>query len=190
MLDNFIIALDAADGNILWEYDCKNYQGKNTDVNPNTPVYSDGCIYVTSGYGKGGAKIKLSDDAAKVETQQWVNTVLDCHHGGVVIVDGYIYGTNHKGNWICVDFKDGSVKYDTKGIGKGSVTYGDGRLYCYDEKNATVALVEPTPEDFKVISSFKAPLGDGECWPHPVICDGRLYIRRGNALMVYDIKAD
>lgn len=189
MLENFIIGVDAANGNILWEYDCKNYQGKPKDVNPNTPVFYKGYIYITSGYGKGGAKLKLSDDGTKIESQEWLNLTLDCHHGGVVLVDGYIYGTNHKGNWICLDWKDGKVMYDTEGIGKGSVTYADGMLYCYEEKEGTVGLVKATPEKFDIVSSFKVPKGTGKHWAHPVILDGILYIRHGDTLMAYDIKA-
>ncbi len=187
MTDNFIIGVDAKDGNLLWQYDCKNYQGKPKDVNPNTPVYHDGFLYVTSGYGKGGAKLKLSEDGTKIESQPWANITLDCHHGGVVLVDGFIYGSNMKGDWICLNWNDGTVKYETKSIGKGSVFYADGMLYCFGE-NGTVALVKASPEGFNVVSSFKTPKGDGMLWAHPVICDGRLYVRHGNALMVYDIK--
>ncbi|MHC4759122.1 MAG: outer membrane protein assembly factor BamB family protein [Planctomycetota bacterium] len=88
MTESSIIGVDAEDGNLLWQYDCEKYQGEPKDVNPNTPVYHDGSIYVTSGYEKGGAKLKLSKDGKKVESQEWVNLKLDCHHGGVVLVDG------------------------------------------------------------------------------------------------------
>jgi outer membrane protein assembly factor BamB len=187
MTENFIIGVDADNGNILWQYDCKNYQGKPKDVNPNTPVYQDGCLYVTTGYGKGGAKLKLSEDLTKVESQPWANLTLDCHHGGVVLVDGYIYGSNMKGDWICLDWNDGKVKYENKGVGKGSIFYADGMLYCYGE-NGTIALVKASPDDFNIISSFKVPKGDGPLWAHPVICDSKLYVRHGDAMMVYDIK--
>ena len=189
MTENSIIGVDSKDGNILWRYDCKLYQGKPKDVNPNTPIYSDGRMYVTSGYGKGGAKLKLSEDGSKILSQEWTNLTLDCHHGGVVLVDGYIYGTNMGSNWVCLNWDSGEVMYQTKGIGKGSITYADGMLYCYGEKGGTMALVKATPEKFDIVSSFKVPMGTGQHWAHPVICDGRLYIRHGDALMAYDIKA-
>jgi outer membrane protein assembly factor BamB len=187
MTESSIIGVDAEDGNLLWQYDCEKYQGEPKDVNPNTPVYHDGSIYVTSGYEKGGAKLKLSKDGKKVESQEWVNLKLDCHHGGVVLVDGYIYGSNMDGKWMCLNWADGEVMYEKRWLGKGSLTYADGMLYCYAERG-TVALVKASPEDFNVISSFKVTKGDDEHWAHPVIYDGRLYIRHGNALIAYDIK--
>ena len=187
MTAHSVVGVDAANGDMLWQYDCKRYQGKPKAINPNTPIYQDGSIYVTSGYGKGGAKLKLSEDGSEVVGQEWKNVTLDCHHGGVVLVDGHIYGTNMKGNWVCLNWGTGEVTYNTKGIGKGSIAYADGLLYCYDEKEGKVALVEPSPQDFDIVSSFTIAGGTGQHWAHPVICDGRLYIRHGDALMAYDI---
>jgi outer membrane protein assembly factor BamB len=187
MTENSIIGVDAEDGNMLWQYDCEKYQGEPKDINPNTPVYHDGCIYVTSGYEKGGAKLKLSEDGKKIESQEWVNLKLDCHHGGVVLVDGYIYGSNMDGKWLCLNWDNGEIMYEKNWLGKGSITYAEEMLYCYAERG-TVGLVKATPDDFTVVSSFKISKGDDEHWAHPVICDGRLYIRHGNALIAYDIK--
>jgi hypothetical protein len=91
------------------------------------------------------------------------------------------------GKWMCLNWADGEVMYEKRWLGKGSLTYADGMLYCYAERG-TVALVKASPEDFNVISSFKVTKGDDEHWAHPVIYDGRLYIRHGNALIAYDIK--
>jgi outer membrane protein assembly factor BamB len=135
---------------------------------------------------------ELSADGGKI-TRKWVDEMLDNHHGGVVEVDGYIYGANWKGNpdgdWICLDWETGKVMYETEWIGKGSITYADGMLYCYEEKQGTVGLAKATPEKFEIISSFKVPMGTEQHWAHPVILDGVLYIRHGDALMAYDIKA-
>lgn len=188
LLSNTVIAVDAGTGEILWQYDCSNYQQKPKEINPNTPLYYDNCIYVTSGYGKGGAKLRIASDPKIAPTKEWANFVLDCQHGGVVLVDGYIYGTNMAGEWVCLDWKDGGVMYQAKGIGKGSVTYVDGMLYCFGE-NGTVALVKPSPDGFNLISSFKVPKGSGMMWAHPVICGGRMYVRHGDVLLVYDVKS-
>ena len=115
MLAQSIISVDSGSGEIVWQYDCNDYQGKPKEINPNTPTYSDDCIYVTSGYGKGGARLKLAEDGKTAPSKQWANLMLDCHHGGVVLVDGYIYGTNHGGEWVCVDWKDGSRKVSDQG---------------------------------------------------------------------------
>ena len=192
MTENSVVGVDADTGKVLWVDKFEEYQEKPKDINPVTPVYYNGCVYATSGYDDGGAMLELSPDGTKV-SRKWVDTTLDCHHGGVVIVDGYIYGANWKdnrnGNWVCLDWDSGKVMYEKEWICKGSITYADGMLYCYEEKEGTVALVKASPEGFDIVSSFEVSKGTGKHWAHPVVCDGRLYIRHGDALMVYDIKA-
>ncbi len=80
---------------------------------------------------------ELSSDGSGVTTK-WIDEILDVHHGGVVVVDGYIYGARHKGNWVCLDWKSGDVKYENDQKGKGSIITAEGMLYCYDEKKGTV----------------------------------------------------
>jgi len=78
--------------------------------------------------------------------------------------------------------------YDHIWYNKGSILYADEMLYCYEEKKGHIALVRPTPKAFDIVSSFQITMGSGEHWAHPVICDGRLYVRRGDSLMAYDVK--
>ena len=191
LTDEFVLGVDAKTGKLLWKDSQKDQFGKNKAINPVSPVYHDGAVYATSGYDDGGAMLELSADGTSFK-RKWVDTTLDCHHGGVVLVDGHIYGanwaSNGDGSWVCLDWDTGNVKYETRWNCKGAVTYADGMLYCYEEKSGNVALVNPTPEKFDVVSSFKVPLGDGKHWAHPVACGGRLYIRHGDVLMSYDIK--
>jgi len=188
-----VVGIDAENGKVLWQDKFKDYQRRPKAINPVTPIYYDGCIYATSGYDDGGAMLKLSPDGTKV-TRKWVDTALDCHHGGVVLVDGYIYGANwdgnEAGNWLCLDWDTGKVMYEKEWLGsKGSITYADGMLYCYEEGEGTVALVKASPKGFDIVSSFKVTKGEDEHWGHPVIYNGRLYIRHGDTLMAYNIKA-
>jgi len=178
-----IVGIVPDTGKVLW----KHGHITSYDVNAITPVYVDGTVYVTSGYGSGGVLLRLSDDGTKV-TEVWQDKTLDTHHGGVVVVDGYAYGSAMRRNWICLGMKDGKVRYEAKGVGKGSVTYADGMLYTYAEKG-TVGLVKATPSGHDVVSSFKVSKGAGPHWSHPVISEGRLYLRHGDAMVVYDIKA-
>ncbi len=78
--------------------------------------------------------------------------------------------------------------YDHKWIGKGSIIYADGMIYCYEKREGNLALVKPLTGRFEIVSKLQIKQGTGEHWAHPVICNGRLYIRRGDALMAYDIK--
>jgi outer membrane protein assembly factor BamB len=123
----------------------------------------------------------------------WTDKVLDVHHGGVVLVNGYIYGSNwlnnSTGNWCCIDWKTGKKMWEQKWNCKGSIISAEGMLYIYDERSGNVGLLKANPEKFDLVSSFKVSLGNaGPFWAHPVIHNGILYLRHSNALMAYDIK--
>ena len=156
-----------------------------------TPLWYNDKVYFTGGYNHGGIMINLTDQGRKASVS-WTNTDLDVHHGGVVLVDGYIYGANWlnngNGNWCCIDWNTGKKMYEEHWKCKGSIISADGMLYIYDEKTGFVGLVRPDPEKFDLVSSFKIKLGSGPYWPHPVIHNGVLFIRHGEALMAYDIK--
>ncbi|MEE9119517.1 MAG: PQQ-binding-like beta-propeller repeat protein [Calditrichia bacterium] len=190
LMESFV-GLNAADGSVLWRDEYSDYQDDPADININSPLYHDGFIFVTSGYDDGSAMYELSTDGTKIK-RKWVDETLDVHVGGVVRVDGYIYGANwennKKGNWVCLNWNTGKVMYEKKWFTKGSIITADGMLYCYEEKKGNLALVKANPEKYDKISSFKIPLGSGPHWAHPSISDGRLYVRHGDALMVYDIK--
>ncbi|HUW18190.1 MAG TPA: PQQ-binding-like beta-propeller repeat protein [Sedimentisphaerales bacterium] len=182
-----VVGIDAETGKVLWQYQNKLHKGEPREVNPNSPVHHNGGIYITSRF-VGGMKLRISPDGRNV-SHVWTNESLDPHHGGVVLVNGYIYGANtKKGNWMCLDWDNGKTMYQKKWIGKGAIIYADGMLYCYEEKEGTVGLVSASPEGFDIVSSFKVPYGTAEHWAHPAISDGRLYVRHGDALMAYDIK--
>lgn len=192
---NYIFGVDAKDGKILWKVKYSEIQPltfhpwapRNNCV---TPLCHDGHLYVTSGYDHVGVMFKLLKDGTDIQ-QVWVNSVLDCHHGQVVRVGNYIYGANwidnREGNWCCINWTTGETMYEKEWHCKGSISAADGMLYCYEEKRGNLALVEPTPDDFKIVSSFRITKGRGPHWTQPVIHNGVLYIRHGEVLMVYKI---
>lgn len=193
MLADSVVGLDAETGKLLWRDEFDGYHSDRARiVNANTPVYHDGRIYTTSGYDNGGAMLQLSDDGLQVE-RIWTDTVLDTHHGGVILIDGYLYGSNWtsngRGDWACIRWNDGKEMYTRKWNGnKGSLIWADGLFYCYDERTGHVGLVSVSPTAFEVVSQFKVTAGKGPFWAHPAISDGRLYIRHGAFLQVYDIR--
>ena len=111
-----------------------------------------------------------------------------------MLIDGKLYGSNwtsnNSGNWMCVDWESGETLYEVpwSNLGKGCVIYADGLIYMYEEKRGTLAIAKPG-EKLDVVSSFQIKFGDKEHWAHPVICDGILYLRHGNVLGAFDIKA-
>jgi len=183
MTGESLIALNADSEKYLW----RKIHRTRHDINPNTPLYNNGYVYSVSGYGTGGQLFKLSPDGSSAELV-WRQETLDSQFGAAILVDGYIYGSGHNNRgWHCIDWNTGKVQYTEKVLGgKGNIIYCDGMLYCYSEKG-DVALVKPNSKKFEVISSFKINQGSGEHWAHPVISNGRLYVRHGDALMVYNI---
>jgi outer membrane protein assembly factor BamB len=186
-----VFALDASNGNILWKVAHLKSEENDDLIKCTTPLFSDGMVYVTGGYDTGGMMVKIAPDG-KNASVAWTDNVLDVHHGGVVLVNGYIYGSNwlnnSNGDWCCIDWKTGKKMYEQHWNCKGSIIAADGMLYLYDERNGNVGLVKPDPSKFNLVSSFKVKLGSGPYWAHPVIHNGQLYIRHCKALMVYDIK--
>jgi len=188
-----VFAVDASNGEILWKVAIdKSADYKWDFIMCVTPLYDSGMIYITGGYGIGGMMIKIGEDG-KSATIAWTDKVLDVHHGGVVMVDGYIYGSNWlnnaDGNWCCINWNTGEKKWEEHWNCKGSIISAEGLLYIYDEKKGNVGLLKATPEKFDLISSFQIKQGNsGPFWAHPVIHNGVLYIRHSNALMAYDIK--
>jgi len=188
-----LIAINPENGEIIWHYNLIQFhllqQGVGANTNP--PLYFNNEIFVTSGYDHPGIKLALSDDGKSVQ-EAWKNDTIDTHHGGVVLVDGNLYGSNwqnnSKGRWVSVNWETGRTNWETEWFNKGSTIYADGMLYIYEEKSGNVALVEPSPENLKIRCTFKVTEGEGPHWSHPAIYDRKLFIRHGNALMVYDIK--
>jgi outer membrane protein assembly factor BamB len=188
--ENYIIGVNPADGEIIWTFDFGSYATSRNN-NINTPLFSDGYLYVTSGYDHKCVMLKLSEDATSVSLV-WVDEVLDVHHGGAVKVGNYIYGSNwlrnSMGNWVCLNWETGKTMYEKKWENKGSIIAADGMLYCYEEKSGNIALVKATPEDFKIVSTFKIDANRGPYWAHPVIKDGILYVRHRESIWAYNIK--
>ncbi len=186
-------AVDASNGDILWSEKLSNPREGRDLILCVTPLFNDGMVYVTGGYNIGGMMLKIADDGKSVKTI-WTDDVLDVHHGGVVEVGGYIYGSNWlnnaNGNWCCIDWKTGKKMWEEAWNCKGSIISAEGMLYIFDEKKGNVGLLKANPEKFDLVSSFQITQGDnGPFWAHPVIHNGILYIRHTNALMAYDIKA-
>ncbi|MCX8155366.1 MAG: PQQ-like beta-propeller repeat protein [Verrucomicrobiae bacterium] len=183
-----IAGLAAADGALLWRADRRGA----TAVIPD-PVYYDGHVYVTSGYGIGCNLFKITAAGGKFSAEQvWANKVMVNHHGGVVRLGEYVYGFSDGKGWTCQNFKTGEATWQEKEFGKGCLVYADGHLIIREERKSKglVALLEANPQTYKVKGKFTPPDQSGkENWPHPVVLDGRLYLRDQDVLLCYDVKA-
>ena len=181
-----VVGVNAETGRFLWKVE----HTTPFDENINTPVYHDGSVFICS-RTTGSRRLRLHVNGNRVSIEQvWESKLLDSQHGGILLLDGYLYGACRSagsGPWVCLDAETGERLYAEKGIGTGSLTCADGLLYALNHKR-TVALVRPNSRAFEMISQFDIPTGGrGPTWAHPVVCNGRLYIRHGNYLYCYDV---
>ncbi|MCD7975824.1 MAG: PQQ-binding-like beta-propeller repeat protein [Tannerellaceae bacterium] len=178
-----VIGVDAETGKKLWSYEIKNKYS----VHANTPVYSDGMLLCTSGYGKGSTMLRLTNGGRNVE-KAWEATELDNRIGAMVKVGDYAYGSGDTNRyWFCVNWKTGEISYKERGLAMGNIIYADGLLYCYSDRGE-MALVKPDPAKLDVVSKFMITMGTDQHWAHPVIHKGVMYVRHGDTLMAYNIK--
>jgi outer membrane protein assembly factor BamB len=181
-----VVGIAAADGKLLWRAPRRG----DVAVIP-TPIYHDGYVYVTSGYGVGCNLFRITESGGNFSAKEvYSNKVMVNHHGGAVLVGDSVYGHSDSKGWTCQDFKTGRAQWQDKDkLGKGSLTYADGRLYLRQEdKPGTVALIEASPAGYKEHGRFDPPArSDKESWPHPVISHGRLYLRDQDVLLCYDV---
>ena len=186
LLMNKVVGVAPKDGAVLWE---TSFPGR-VAVIP-TPVYHNGHVYVTAGYGVGCQMIKLGGSEPEVVYEE---KAITNHHGGVVVVDGKIYGHSDKGGWTCQDFMTGKIDWQNESLGKGACTYVAGHLVCVDENDGTVALAKVGPDGwseqgrFKLDPQTKIRKKDGRVWTHPVVVNGRLYLRDQDLIYCYDVK--
>ena len=183
-----VAGLSPKDGALLWK---QAFPGK-VAVIP-TPIVKDNQVYVTAGYGAGCIAIKI-EPGNKV-SKVYENKVMKNHHGGVILVGDFLYGHSDGNGWVCQDWKTGEQKWNEKGkLGKGAIGYADGMFYCLDEGSGTVALVEASPNGWNEKGRFKLDPQttirnpQGRIWTHPVIVNGRLYLRDQDLIYCYAVK--
>jgi outer membrane protein assembly factor BamB len=185
----------AKDGKLLWfarramEY---------PDIVAPTPVVQGDLVYVSVGFGGDCELLRLTAAGGQVKAERvYEKKEIANNLGGVVLLDGYVYGCHDKRGWMCqkLDTGDAAWTPNRRPLGVGSVTYAGGRLYCLAEDNGTVGLVVPSPKGYQEAGRFKLPREsklrkpNGRVWTHPVVADGRLFLRDQELLFCFDIKA-
>lgn len=177
-----VVGLDADTGRLLWDYS----KSANRTANVATPIYADGHVFSSSAYGTGGGLVKLTRNGDEFTAEEvYFSNPMANHHGGIILVDGYMYGFG-SGGLLCMEFKTGDIAWRNRSVGKGSLCYADGHLYCLSENNR-LGLVEVNPSEYVEKGRIEIPKSDFPSWAHPVVANGRLYIRDQDQLTCYEV---
>lgn len=177
-----IIALDPDTGELIWSHDMEYPHG----IHGNSPIYHDGYIFAMNGWGFGSVMLKVKEDGSGVD-EVWRSNLFDLEHGDALRIGSNIYGTDYTTrHFSCVDWYTGKVKDSLNQFAPGTVIAAEGLIYCYSY-TGDMALIRPTEDGFKVVSSFSTPGQKRDHIAHPVIHDKKLYLRYANALRVYDL---
>ena len=183
LTDRAGVGIRASDGKLMWEYG----RAANRTANVSTPIFSDDKVFYSSAYGTGAGLLALTASGGEVQAEEvYFTRQMQNHHGGIVLVDGYLYGY-HNSILTCLDFETGELMWRHRGVGKASISYADGHLYLFSENNV-VGLAEATPEAYREKGRFKVADQGWPSYAHPVISDGRLYIRNQGVVSSYDVR--
>jgi len=179
------VGVDADTGKLLWTVPLKNQFGTNIS----TPVYGSGQVFFVTPYAEHGRLYRLVADGAAMSAEHVWTSSLDTVTGAAVLVDGTLFAAGYKKSkwWFGLDWQTGRTKYELKDLSTGAAIYADGRLYCLDERG-NVALLKP--DGLEITGRFRLPVAKirRDAWAHPVLNDGRLYLRYHDQLWCYDVK--
>jgi len=174
------VGLDVRDGRLLWEYE----RPSNNTANAATPIVRANRIFISSDYGTGGGVVEIQPDNKAQEI--YFTKDMRNHHSSSVLIGDYLYGFS--GSILtAMKFDTGEIAWRDRSVGKGSLVYADGNLYCLSE-NGVVGLVEATPAGYKEKGRFRIQQGSLPTWAHPVVAGGRLYLRDQDTIYAYDVR--
>ena len=174
------VGLDAKDGRLLWQY----AKPANNVANVATPIVKANRVFISSDYGTGGGVVEIKPDNKAQEV--WFTKEMRNHHSSSVLVGDYLYGFS-SAILTAIKFDTGEIAWRDRSVGKGSLIYADGNLYCFSE-NGVVGLVEATPTGYKEKGRFRIPQDSLPTWTHPVVVGGRLYLRDQDTIYAFDVR--
>jgi outer membrane protein assembly factor BamB len=174
------LGLDIKDGRLLWEYG----KAANDVANVATPIARGNRVFISSDYDTGGGLVEIKADGRAQEVYFTKN--MRNHHSSSVLVGDYLYGFSSS-ILTAMKFDTGEIAWRDRSVGKGSLVYADGNLYCFSE-NGVVGLVEATPTGYHEKGRFRIQQGDLPTWTHPVVAGGRLYLRDQDTIYAFDVK--
>jgi outer membrane protein assembly factor BamB len=178
-----VVGLSLADGGLLWEYP----RAANNVANAATPVARGNRVWVSSDYGNGGGLLEIKAGSKGVTAEEvYFTKDMRTHHSTAVLIGDHLYGFSGA-ILTAMRFDNGTVAWKDRSVGKGSLVYADGNLYCLSE-TGVVGLVEASPTGYSEKGRFRIPQENLPTWAHPVVAGGRLYLRDQNNIYAYDVR--
>ncbi len=178
-------AVDADTGELLWTVPLKNPH----KVNVSTPIYHDGLIFFVTPYAEEGRQYRLRANGDTVRAIETWQCPLDTVTGSGIVVDNMLFAAGYRKNkwWMGIDWQTGATRCQLKDFTTGSAIYADGRIYCLDERGA-VGLLVPGRDKLGIAGKFQlVQKRVSDAWAHPVLLEGRLYLRYHDSLFCYDV---
>ena len=188
-----VLGVDPDRGEILWDYQYNFLSSahENTTILANTPIYKDSCLWISNGWEVPSIMLEIAPDGKSV-SEKFRDQTFDNQNHGVVLVDGFLYGSNftgrNSGKWVCMNWDTGEIVWIADFHNKGPIIYADEMLYLYEEKRGHLGLAKADPKEFELVSSFRHQQGAGAHWARPTIFNQVLFVRHGETLTAYDIK--
>lgn len=177
------VGVRASDGKVMFRYE----RAANRVANITTPVFFENKVFFTSAYDTGAGLVNLTAQNGTVSASEvYFTREMKNHHGGVVLVNGYLYGFDDS-ILTCIEFATGKRVWRDRSVGKGSVIVADGDLYIQSETNM-FALAAASPSGYSEKGRFSFVDKGLPSWAHPVVSGGRLYVRNQDTLMAYNIR--
>jgi outer membrane protein assembly factor BamB len=173
-----LVAVDARTGKTQWSHPWQTSH----DVNAPDPVFGDGWVFITSGYGRGCARLDLRGGKPKLA---WENKNLASHFASPVLHGKHLYGVDGnagRGRLTCLDPQSGNVLW-REDLGFGSfVIAGDLLLYLNERGEVTAGSI--AGGKFSRLASASVLPNAGKCWTMPVLANGLLYCRGSSGKLV------
>ncbi len=179
-----IFSLDRKSGELLGSYGLENYEYDGEHCN--SVIYEDGHVYFVANDvgGQGALKLKLSEDG-KTFTELWRNPEILNNFGGFLLLNDQLYTTVKGNKLLGLEPENGNVT-DSLKVASGSLAFADNKIICYGN-NGTVNLVSYSEDKMEITGKLKVKGGSGHHFSHPVLANGVMYIRHGDALMAYKV---
>jgi hypothetical protein len=180
--------IDADTGRLLWTVPLKNKYGTNVA----TPIYGSGCVYYVTPYAELGRLYRLRPGGTEMHADHVWTCPLDTVTGAGVLVDGALYSAGYRKpkSWFGIDWQTGQILCELEEFTTGAAIYADGRLYVWDERG-NAGLLKPVAGGLEIAGKFSLITERiRDAWAHPVLLDGRLYLRYHDTLWCYDVRAE